>query len=1120
MNMKGILHTLSIGLLVLYVLTSCIDDDLIKTSNVVEGKPVTVSLKIGYKADADVVVNTRADNTLSDITRLRIFVYDVQGNYMESLNYTGNIASDEINLTKTSTTDNGHLYNATFETTSGTRKLIAIANAGGGYWQTPSVDIENTSYEDMKKAVISLSSNLAVDGVTPFQIVASSQMLLTGCKDGIVFTTDNGVTDINGNNLSPAISLRRAMARITFKIPETVSDAQGTFTPTTYQVYNVPTKTMLSNDGKAVDTSASAENFINFASVNVPSVYDGFYTFSFYMPENVYDIVENAKDDKLSMEYKDRDVWERDKGAAPEEKVWTNAPQYSTFIVLNGTYSETGTHNYTGNVSYTIHLGDFSSSGTPGNFSVERNTSYTYTVNVKGVNKIVVEAKKEGEEYQQGAEGQIYDYSRTQYSYELDAHYEQVFLEYNLTDIANAVSEQIGKYSNQTDEEIENAISNQLILIIQSEAMDYNGEEEGKYSTRNKRGTLWPYKIYADAKRSSSSSSVENAKKQVLDGNEEGTKGFDYKWIEFLPQNDTDISEYPGVPLWSRVDVSDLKNGAASVYGTSNENVTEDSKYLMDAYDVIVAMGNVVKKIYKGESVSTDDFKEGGTENVDFFTGKGITISESGSSYVARFTAFVDEYYYYKHPLTGAKITTWNVFTNKIPREMIISMSTDVSDDGNSSYSEVYSYITQLSMQTFYNSRSLNLNGFGIETYNEMPLTFEFGSPSLPDGVTLDDSDGRNNQIHLLGHQTADNNYGSWGFYLNLTQNGWLKTVGSTISTHKLDGNDGRGNAYNLQRAYSACLSRNRDLDGDGFIDPNEIRWHLASLNEYIRMGIAANVISSTARLYGGDKNDMTMSGYPSSYIGYGSLYFTSSASDKRCYWAVEKGSYSGISSSYGEKLPIRCVRVLPAINETQDISSLENIVSASTFEKIDAKDNVPIVLKFKNRLVDDLYRQPIHEPLERHNENGTENSFSEGIFISSDYLKVDNDYVTYTLGELIGYQGATERGDYYNNLTYTKKIDPCQYHSEGGYDNGWRVPNLVELSAMNAAGIFVEKNESGDWVDYTGGVACCTYFSNPNVRYGFVKTDLITCPGKYDNQIDNQYRIRCVRDVPAGYFD
>ncbi|CDB11736.1 putative uncharacterized protein [Bacteroides sp. CAG:633] len=1108
LKMKRIQYILSAVLLVVFAFTGCIDDDLVKTNDVVEGKPVTVSLKIGYKADADVVVNTRADNTLSDITRLRIFVYDAQGNYMESLNYTGNTASDKITLTETSTTDNGHLYTARFKTTSGIRKLIVVANAGGGYWQTPSLDIENTSYEDMKKAVISLSTNLAVDGVTPFQIVASSQMLLTGCQDGIVFTTDNGVTDINGNKLSPAISLCRAMACITFKIPEKVSNANGIFTPTTYQVYNVPIKTMLSNVERVANGLTSEENFINFASTNVPSVYDGYYTFSFYIPENIYDIVENAKDDNLSMEYKDRDVWMGDKGAVPEEKIWTNAPQYSTFIVLNGTYSETGTHNYTGNVSYTIHLGDFSSSGTPGNFSVERNTSYTYTVNVKGVDKIVVEAKKENEDYQSGAEGQIYDYSQTHYSYELDAHYEQVFLEYDLTAIANTVSEQIGKYNNQTDEEIENAISDQLILIIQSEAMDYNGEEEGKYSTRNKRGTLWPYKIYADAKRNHLS--VENAKKQVLDGNDAGTKGFDYKWIEFLPQNDTDISEYPGVSLWSRADVSDLKNGAASVYGTSNENVTENSKYLMDAYDVIVAMGNVVKKIYKGALVSTNNFEEGGTENVDFFTGKGITISKSGSSYVARFTAFVDEYFYYKHPLTGERVTTWNVFTNKIPREMIISMSTNVSNDGNSSYSEVYSYVTQLSMQTFYNSRSINLNGFGIETYNEMPLTFGFGSPVLPADVTLDDSDGRNNQIHLLGHQTTDDNYGSWESYLNLTQNGWLKTVGSTISTHKLDGNDGRGNAYKLQSAYSACLSRNRDLDGNGMIDPNEIRWHLASLNEYIRMGIAANVISSTARLYSGDKNDMTMNGYPSSYIGYGSLYFTSSTSGKRCYWAVEKGSYSSISSSYGEKLPIRCVRVLPAINETQDISSLENIVSASTFEKIDATDNVPIVLKFKNRLVDDLYRQSIFEPLQRHNENGTANSFSEGIFVSSDYLKDDNGYVTYTLGEIIGYQGATERGDTYNNLTYMK-IDPCQSYVEGGYNYGWRVPNLVELSAMNAAGIFD---------DYNDGVACCTYFSNPNVRYGFVKTSLITCPGRYNNQIYSQYRIRCVRDVPAGYFD
>ena len=1116
MNMKGILHTLSIGLLVLYVLTSCIDDDLIKTSNVVEGKPVTVSLKIGYKADADVVVNTRADNTLSDITRLRIFVYDVQGNYMESLNYTGNIASDEINLKKTSTTDNGHLYNATFETTSGTRKLIAIANAGGGYWQTPSIDIANTSYEDMKKAVISLSRNYAVDGVTPFGMAASSQMLLTGCREEIVFTTNNSVTDINGNELSPAISLRRAMARVTFKIPEEVSGAKGVFTPTTYQVYNVPITTLLSNDEKVINESISEESFINFASTNVPSVYGGYYTFGFYMPENIYGVVENANGDGSSMEYKDRDVWTGEAGATAEKKVWTNAPQYSTFVVLNGTYSETGTNNYTGNVSYTIHLGDFSDSGSQGNFSVERNTSYTYTVNVSGIDNIKVEAETDVEN-QPGAEGQIFTYDATTYSYELDAHYEQVYLEYNLSEIAKAIESysNLGAYnaSNpQAEKDIDDAIAANLILVIQSEAMDYTQTEtdEKPYSVQNKRGTLRPYKIYADNQRNESTITKED----VLSGAGEGltpSKGFDYKWIEFWPQSETTLAAYPGVSEWSKENLTGFKN--ANAYGGA---ASGNNSYLMDVYDVIVEMGKVVKKIYKGESVNTNPRGEG-----------GITISQKSNDYVARFTAFVNEYYYYKHPLTGGEINR-SLFTNKIPREMIIAMSSNVSDDGNSSLSTIYSYITQLSIQTFYNFRVSSIDGFGIETYNETPITTDFpfgnGIGNILD-AKLDDSDGRTNQIYLIGadqwgtSQTPgqDATYGDWNTYINVEYNGWLASVTSEHANHKLN------NAFqsNYKYAASSCLSRNRDLNGNGVIDDNEVRWYLASLNEYIRISIGANVISNASKLYIGDKAAMKKNEYPGSYVGQGALFFTSSASGKRMFWAVEKGAYGENAAYGGNGKPIRCIRALPATEGNHDITSVWQVVPTATFEDIPAIGNTPRILKFKGRLVDNLYRSPVDAPFDRHNEEDREiNAFSEGIFISSDYLKDDNgEYVTSTLGELIGYQGATEREDNYNNLTYTK-IDPCQSHDEGGYDYGWRVPNLVELSAMNAAGIFVEKNESGDWVDYTGGVACCTYFSNPNVRYGFVKTDLITCPGKNDNQINTKYRIRCVRDVPAGYFD
>lgn len=119
-------------------------------------------------------------------------------------------------------------------------------------------------------------------------------------------------------------------------------------------------------------------------------------------------------------------------------------------------------------------------------------------------------------------------------------------------------------------------------------------------------------------------------------------------------------------------------------------------------------------------------------------------ISSSGSSSVARFTAFVNEYYYLRHPLTGTAVNVWSVMTNKIPREMIIAMSTQTSVDGNSSYSKIHSYISQLSMETFYNDRVSSLSAFGIETYNETPLTFDYGSPSSTTGLT--DDNGRENQ--------------------------------------------------------------------------------------------------------------------------------------------------------------------------------------------------------------------------------------------------------------------------------------------------------------------------------------------------------------------------------------
>lgn len=1158
--MKKILHTIYTSLLlaglVAFALASCVDDELVKSGEVVEGLPVTVTLTLSGTPATDVTIDTRADNSLSDLNNLVIFVFHEDGTYEHYVSSRATDESYKVTFEKDLTVDGRVLYKVRFKTTTGKKKLIAVANTSqyaedGGFWELTGIQGSVTSgeltFDQLKSTFINLRSKLYTDTeMQPIQISAVSQMMMAGWNTGIEFKAD-GTISIEGAVVpgkQVAVKMDRTMARITFNIKVAEEGATKVFVPSSYKVYNIPTQSFLTNTEKVALTNNDdkAGNYIHFASSNIGTANKGNYSFTFYMPENICNKRTGIND------YQDRDKWEngqQDSPTQPEKKQWTNAPQYSTFVVISGTYSQTAIIDkqpaYTGNVSYTIHLGNFNTEkgGSMDDFSVLRNYSYIYNVQVLGVDNIVTEVT--AQEIQPGAEGQIFTYDATTYSYELDAHYEQVYLEYNLSTIAEAIKHYpinngfLGSYDKTNgkplDKDIDKAIADNLILIIQSEAMDYSNTEtpEKPYSVQNKRGTLRPYKIYTDAVRkctteADAGEAAKKAKENVLKGEGSGnkpTKGFDYKWIEFWPQSGTSLARYPGVSDWSKDDLTGFANTDA--YGGEAQGHNE---YLKDVYDVIVAMGKVVKKIYKGETIDRSERAE-----------DGITITKNNGDYVARFTAFVNEYYYYKHPLTGEPINVWSVFTNKIPREMIIAMSSNTSKDGNSSFSTIYSYITQLSMQTFYNSRASNINGFGIETYNETPIIdngFPFGKGigGALDNI-LDDSDGRSNQIYLIGATSngnlytpaKDRSYGSWETYISSVNNGWTQSVTSDHTNHKLP------TAFNYQYAASSCLSRNRDLNGNGKIDDNEVRWYLASLNEYIRMGIGAKAISNAAQLYSGQKSAMEKGYYPVSYISNGALYLTSSGSGKRLYWAVEKGAYG--TNDYGNGIPLRCIRILPATisdgnANVQDISSLldkegKSIVATSTFEKFLATGNTPIVLKFKDHLVDALYRQRVDGSLDKHNEDDDANSFSQGIFVAGSYLKD-----SYRLGDIIGYKGTvtvTENGQQKEYKFDGTMLNPCEHekYSEGGYSD-WRVPNLVELSAMNAAGLLAEcySNDNGSYI-----AACCTQFSNLNVRFGFARSSLIYCPGGggYNNENPNYseltsktFRIRCVRDVPADY--
>ena len=1104
------------GLLMLaFAAAGCVKDDYGLAPSVVEGRPVTVTLKCDLGRTSDITV-TRADNTYSGLSTYTLFVYDAAGTTCQQVL---TLEDGSIKLLGTDNTgpNEERLYQLTFKTTSGEKRLLGVANYSpnddSGFWsgfsELKKRAAEGTlTFDDLCTSLISLRDGLiGADGLIMPSITASSQMLISGWNEGVVFDTDGSVANCGtyGDQARKIVlKMDRAMARITFKLPgdpviKTMDDGEHTitFVPSTYRVYNVPKKTLLvkqsldaSGAGSyAVDYLAD-EKFLTSATANVPAVSGGSYTFTFYMPENV-------QEEKTLNDYVDRDKWTGDPGSLPQDKTWTNAPQHSTFVVVSGVYTEmTGTTNgtggtplYTGNVNYTVHLGDFSTgegaTGSYGNFSVERNYSYTYNMEVTGVKNIKVEASVNGPENQPGAEGSIYDAQTCVYNYLLDSHFEQGYMQYDLSAIAGAVN---ADFANVTpnDEEIDDAISSKLFLEVQSPFMPQASH----------RGSLQPYKTYADAKEGRVSMTPEEAKKNAV-------KDFDYKWVEFWPQTGTTIADYPGTPTW----------GHSYVSGST----TTESRYLLDAYDLIVAMGKVVKKIYQNQyqgkpnPISTGNRAE-----------SGITITQDQGKYVARFTAFVNEYYYYKNPLTGAALTSWGPLVNKSAREMIVAMSTNVSADGNSSYSQIHSYISQLSMQTFYNPNA-GLNAFGLETYNETPLDMFFDQNDiLTNGLILDDSDGRTNQIKLIERTNTLSGNQNWSTYISMNDNGWVSTTPAERAKRKLP------NAYksSYYDAAFSCLSRNRDLNGNGKIDDNEVRWYLASLNEYIRIGIGSNVLSNSAQLYMGDKMRMTYSGYPSEYIGEGALYYTSSANNKRVFWAVERGSYGAKGAYYDntKALPVRCLRILP----TEDLTKVSGVVAASTVEKRTDESGLT-VLKFKGRLVDELYRQRVDDALDKHNEDDDANAYYDGIYVADDIIKEGQWFptaVNYMLGDIIGYEGTVQKQtgtDRWGNPTYTPHtfdgtmINPCREK----YGAGWRVPSLVELSAMNAFGLLTDNYEE----------ACCTQFSNFKVRLGFSHSTLIYCPGDNGSTNSNpnyselandtNYVIRCVKDVEPGYdFD
>ena len=429
----------------------------------------------------------------------------------------------------------------------------------------------------------------------------------------------------------------------------------------------------------------------------------------------------------------------------------------------------------------------------------------------------------------------------------------------------------------------------------------------------------------------------------------------------------------------------------------------------------------------------------------------------------AYYTCFIDENYYANK--------NWPEYVNKDPRTMLIANDLQASSDGKSLYAEVAYSISQRSITTFYTTDYYPNNGdnlvkaFGTEIIDEEKIysNVRFNNNSIGTISNPQDWDARSSAISTNQNQNWYNN---------------MKTV------------EGAQPLYTT--VAKACMSRNRDLDGDGTIDGDEVRWYLAGVDQYRALFFGQNSLDSDAYLiknseltdintafngnWGDDSNGHS---YRSKYH-----YFTCSGGDKTTFWPEEglTNNPTASQSSQGwvsEAQLVRCIRTL--VSKQSGLENPERFYSYAnnTFDLGGIKAT----------------RNYTEKPLEKHNEIEAANNLYNSFVMAKNDLKNGNKN-TFALSDITG--GDSDFCSNYN--TQTTDNEEKKY--------SWRTPNQKEIALMVS---LLGSNSYGTRTRFSGSD------KDRNNRYW----NWHNTPGFWTNSQrinvgtghENGVRIRCVRD-------
>jgi hypothetical protein len=426
--------------------------------------------------------------------------------------------------------------------------------------------------------------------------------------------------------------------------------------------------------------------------------------------------------------------------------------------------------------------------------------------------------------------------------------------------------------------------------------------------------------------------------------------------------------------------------------------------------------------------------------------GNEISWSSDGSLTV---TCFIKENYY--------KDLLWSQYVNNIQKRSfyIANEKIDVSEDTRSIYVKAQYGVQQYNIQTFYNKDlASSLVAYGCETVNDED---ELGTSKFNVNASSNGSDAWNGRINFLQDLKSYSafNYVWWTSSNSGSNQNWSDTNSSRAHGGGNQSSSSSNLVSNITNLNQTCMRRNRDLNGDGKISDDEVRWYAPTNQQYGGLWIGENALSSESRLY-----------TASIYKGYMSesnrkLYY-SSTKDRNTFFSEEGYADNNYTTSGSYKpLRVKCVRNLKsnAIGYAETPDKYYTVNSSGNVDLSNMDASLLDVTHATGELLDHIERDNYHKPAQ-YFQIATSNALSSPV----------KDELVYT--------GTVNC----NNLSNWK---------------GWRVPNQREFLIM----YFINTNNVYKNLSRT-------HYSDTNFRKSWTYTSVFTMNGTDGNSGN----IRCIK--------